>query len=97
LFPDTVPLSLPNLQLFGWQTFKRVGASLTINRLYKIVLVLSILIQLGFFFIAISVSLWIDQLVNSPIGDLASFQTLYKATSIAALVVGTLVSVDMTS
>ncbi|KAF8559361.1 hypothetical protein OG21DRAFT_1480717 [Imleria badia] len=36
---------------FGWQTFKRVGASLTISRVYKIVLTLSIVIQLSLFFI----------------------------------------------
>jgi hypothetical protein len=37
--------------MFGWQTFKRIGASLEINKLYKIVLVFSIGLQLGFFFV----------------------------------------------
>jgi hypothetical protein len=73
-------------QVFGWQTFKRVGASRTINRIYKIVLILSITIQLCLFFMLVTVSLWIDQLFNSTIGDLADFQTLYKVSSFITLV-----------
>ncbi|KAG6837874.1 hypothetical protein H0H93_013027 [Arthromyces matolae] len=71
---------------FGWQTFKRVGASLTINRVYKLVLTLSITIQLSVFFMAVTVSLWIDQLLSSAIGDLASFVALYKVSSFVTLV-----------
>ena len=37
--------------MFGWQTFKRIGASLEINKLYKLALVFSISLQLGFFFV----------------------------------------------
>ncbi|KAF8973685.1 hypothetical protein BDZ97DRAFT_1776283 [Flammula alnicola] len=73
------------IKLFGWQTFKRVGASLTINRVYKFVLFLSITIQLSLFFMIVTVSLWVDQLMNSVIGDLASFQKLYKVTSLITL------------
>jgi hypothetical protein len=75
------------VQLYGWQTFKRVGASLTINRIYKIVLTLSITIQLSLFFMVVTVSLWIDQLMNSAIGDLASFTVLYKVSSFITLAV----------
>jgi len=75
------------VKLYGWQTFKRVGASLTINRIYKIVLTLSITIQLSLFFMAVTVSLWIDQLMNSTIGDLATFTVLYKVTSFITLAV----------
>jgi len=74
------------VKLFGWQTFKRVGASLTINRIYKIVLVLSIIIQLGLFFMLVTVCLWIDQLWNSAVGDMADFKTLYKTTAIITLI-----------
>lgn len=35
----------------------------------------------------VTVSLWIDQLMNSVIGDLASFQRLYKVTSLITLAV----------
>ncbi|KAF8807694.1 hypothetical protein BYT27DRAFT_7100204 [Phlegmacium glaucopus] len=73
------------IKLFGWQTFKRIGASLTISRIYKLVLTLSITIQLSLFFMAVTVSLWIDQLMNSIIGDLAKFQTLYKISSFITL------------
>ncbi|KAG6844330.1 hypothetical protein H0H87_007688 [Tephrocybe sp. NHM501043] len=72
-------------KLFGWQTFKRVGASLAINRIYKIVLTLSITIQLSMFFMVVTVSLWIDQLFNSAIGDLVDFETLYKVSSFITL------------
>jgi hypothetical protein len=76
-----------SLQLFGWQTFKRIGASLSINRCYKIVLTLSITIQLSLFFMFISVSLWLDQLFNGLIRQSASFPVLNKVTSFVTLVV----------
>ena len=60
---------------------------MTINRIYKIVLTLSITIQLSLFFMIVTVSLWIDQLMNSSIGDMASFTILYKATSFVTLAV----------
>lgn len=75
------------IKLFGWQTFKRVGASLTINRVYKFVLILSITIQLSFFFIIATAALWIDQLYNGDIGKLADLKTLYRSFSIATLIV----------
>ncbi|KAF8634420.1 hypothetical protein AX15_000871 [Amanita polypyramis BW_CC] len=66
---------------FGWQTFKRVGASLVISRVYRLVLLLSIAIQLSLFFMATTVSLWIDRLVNSAIGDLDGSRVLYLVSS----------------
>lgn len=39
------------------------------------------------FFMVVTVSLWLDQLINSTIGDLADFQMLYKITSIVTLIV----------
>jgi len=74
------------IKLFGWQTFKRVGASLTINRVYKIVLTLSITIQLSLFFMVVTVALWIDQLFNGQIAQLAKLATLYKFMFTATLV-----------
>lgn len=71
---------------FGWQTFKRVGASLTINRIYKLVLVLSIVLQLSFFFMGATVSLWLDDLFNGAASRSASYVAFYKATSFATLV-----------
>ncbi|KAJ7923081.1 hypothetical protein B0H13DRAFT_1981617 [Mycena leptocephala] len=61
------------IKLFGWQTFKR-----DINRIYKLVLVLSISLQLSMFFIGATVSLFLDQLFNGWAGHLAGHSTLYK-------------------
>ncbi|PPQ63696.1 hypothetical protein CVT24_004276 [Panaeolus cyanescens] len=74
------------IKLYGWQTFKRIGASLTINRVYKLVLTFSIAIQLSLFFIVVTVSLWLDSLMNREIGEKVDFLKLYKATSFITVV-----------
>ncbi|TCD70634.1 hypothetical protein EIP91_002353 [Steccherinum ochraceum] len=79
-------LSWRLVKLFGWQTFKRVGASLTINRVYNVVLVLSIVIQLSGFFIAVSGGLWIDQVFNGEIGRFTTRPSFFKALMIIVLV-----------
>ena len=45
-------LSWRLIKTFGWQTFKRIGASLEINRIYMLVLIFSIGLQLAFFFVS---------------------------------------------
>ncbi|KAG2156515.1 uncharacterized protein EDB93DRAFT_1247221 [Suillus bovinus] len=72
-------------KLFGWQTFKRVGASIVISRVYKLVLVLSITIQLSLFFMVVAISLWLDQLFNGNIGRLNS-SSVYKPLLIITLI-----------
>jgi len=79
-------LSWKIIKLFGWQTFKRVGASLTIKRVYTYVLVLSINIQLALFFIVTSFGIWIDQLCNGPIGRMARHPMLYRTLIIVACI-----------
>ncbi|KLO19986.1 hypothetical protein SCHPADRAFT_863681 [Schizopora paradoxa] len=79
-------LSWRLIKLFGWQTFKRVGASRTINRVYMLVLSLSIAIQLSMFFIVVSIALWIDQLYNGSIGRLATSASVYKGVLITVLI-----------
>lgn len=74
------------MKLFGWQTFKRVGASLTINRVYNVVLVLSIVIQLSLFFIVVSGALWIDQISNGKIGKLTTQPTLFRSIMVVVLI-----------
>ncbi|KAJ7293166.1 hypothetical protein C8J57DRAFT_1041078 [Mycena rebaudengoi] len=74
----SIVLTWKLMKLFGWQTFKRVGASLTINRVYKLVLVFSITLQLALFFMGVAVSLFIDQLFNGWAGQLAWYSLLYK-------------------
>ena len=80
-------------KLFGWQTFKRVGASMTINRVYKLVLILSITIQLSLFFMVVTVGLWIDQLWNGQIAHLAKLAFVYKPVFIIVLVVSFCISI----
>jgi len=74
------------MKLFGWQTFKRVGASLTINRVYKLVLILLITIQLALFFMVVSLALWLDQLWNGQIGHLATLAHVYKPVFIVVII-----------
>ncbi|KAI0786109.1 hypothetical protein C8Q75DRAFT_304199 [Abortiporus biennis] len=66
------------IKLFGWQTFKRVGASLTVNRVYNFVLILSIIIQLCLFFIVVAGGLWLDQIYHGEIGRLSTRPELHK-------------------
>ncbi|EJD04260.1 uncharacterized protein FOMMEDRAFT_133567 [Fomitiporia mediterranea MF3/22] len=79
-------LSWRLFKAFGWQTFKRVGASRTINRIYKLVLTLSIAIQLSLFFIVVSIALWIDSLCNGAVGRLSTNPTLLKGLMVAVIV-----------
>ncbi|GJJ09564.1 hypothetical protein Clacol_003787 [Clathrus columnatus] len=74
------------MKLFGWQTFKRLGASLTINRIYKLVLIQSIAIQMALFFMVSTAALWIDQLYNGAVGHLATLGKVYKAGAIIMFV-----------
>ncbi|KAI0274892.1 hypothetical protein BC834DRAFT_978153 [Gloeopeniophorella convolvens] len=72
-------LSWRLIKLFGWQTFKRVGASRSINKIYKLILTLSIVIQLSLFFVIVTVALWLDQLYNGAIAVLAIRSNLYQS------------------
>jgi hypothetical protein len=74
--------------LFGWQTFKRVGASRSINRIYKLVLTLSIVIQLSLFFVVLAVALWLDQLYHGAIAIMATQSDVYQAFLMIIIVVG---------
>jgi len=72
-------LSFRLIKVFGWQTFKRVGASRSINRIYKLVLTLSIVIQLSLFFVVLAVALWLDQLYHGAIAVMATQSDVYQA------------------
>ncbi|KAJ8084390.1 hypothetical protein PM082_003159 [Marasmius tenuissimus] len=74
------------IKLFGWQTFKRVGASLAINRMYKLVLVMSIVLQLSIFFMGATCGLWIDNLFNGVAAKTAWYVPLYKATAFVTII-----------
>ncbi|KAI0095272.1 hypothetical protein BDY19DRAFT_878706, partial [Irpex rosettiformis] len=78
-------LSWKLMKSFGWQTFKRIGASLTISRAYRIILIFSITIQLSVFFVVVSVALWIDQVYNGDIGHLTKRAEMFKGIMISIL------------
>jgi len=74
------------VKAFGWQTFKRVGASRAVRRIYMNVLMLSIAIQLSAFFMCTAVALWIDQLWNGAVGSLATMSAVPKVSLIITLI-----------
>ena len=74
------------IKTYNWATFKRIGADRKISRVYKIVLSLSVTLQLSLFFIVVSMALWIDQLCNGFIGRLAKNMTLYRVIYIIVLI-----------
>ena len=65
-------------QLYGWATFRNIGASIKINRYYRLVLSLSILLQLDLFFLITWVALWLDQLCTGPVAPFLKHRTIYK-------------------
>jgi hypothetical protein len=66
------------VRVFGWQTFKRVGASLVVNRVYKLVLLLAIFVQVTFFFVVAIAGLWMYILYNSNLANWSASTTLFK-------------------
>lgn len=65
-----------------------MGASRAINRMYKLVLTLSIVIQLSFFFVVLAVALWLDQLSHGAIAVMATQSAVYQAFLMVVVVVG---------
>ncbi|WVF72881.1 hypothetical protein IAT40_007699 [Kwoniella sp. CBS 6097] len=67
---------------FGWQTFQRIGASTEMNRLYKLVLALSILLQLDAFVLVTFFALFLDQISRGPASyymrNCTLFQIIYS-------------------
>ena len=60
---------------------------MTINRIYKLVLTLSIVIQLSLFFVILAVILWLDQIYNGDIGVMATQSNIYQAFLMIIIVV----------
>ncbi|KAG9093933.1 hypothetical protein FRC07_011397, partial [Ceratobasidium sp. 392] len=74
------------LKTFGWLTFKRVGASFEINRIYRLVLSLGIVLQLSLFFLVVTMALWLQQLYNGLARADTSMAVLYKTIVIVQLI-----------
>lgn len=75
------------LKQFGWQTFKRVGASLSVNHMYKLVLGLSVVLQLSMFFIVSSIALWVEQISNGPAEFITEHTTAYQIFYLVIIIV----------
>ncbi len=67
------------------------GASLEINRIYKVILIFSVTLQLAFFCVIASMGLWIDFILNTLEGQNASFPVLFKVIAVAVCIVCTTV------
>ncbi|KAG8833768.1 hypothetical protein FRC17_010141 [Serendipita sp. 399] len=74
------------VKLFGWQTFKRIGASIQINRIYMIVLIFSVGLQMAFFFVIALMGVLVDVLCNSILGQTAENRNVYLAFAIMACI-----------
>ncbi|RXK35952.1 hypothetical protein M231_06775 [Tremella mesenterica] len=68
---------------FGWQTFQRIGASEKINKIYRLVMVLSIVLQLDVYLLVVFFALWIDQMTKGVAhyymhsGTCKTFEAIY--------------------
>ena len=64
-----------------------MGASMKIRTQYRVVLTLSVIIQLALFFIVASAGLWLDQLINGVASQITRQKVLYEAMTVLVLVV----------
>ncbi|KAF8175156.1 hypothetical protein BJ912DRAFT_822266, partial [Pholiota molesta] len=86
-----IALSLLSVKLFRVYTtesFSRVGASAKVHRMYKIVLLFSVCLQLSGFFSVAASGMWIDKVCHGAVRQLAAHSKLYLAAFIVTLVVG---------
>ena len=67
------------------------GASLEINRIYKVTLIFSVALHLAFFCVIASMGLWIDFILNTYEGRYASFPVLFQVIAVAVCIVCTTV------
>ncbi|KAH7322283.1 hypothetical protein B0J17DRAFT_245001 [Rhizoctonia solani] len=78
-------LSWRMCKVYGWQTFKRIGASRVMNQAYRLVLAFSIHLQCAVYFFVTSIALWVDELINGSIACFAEHQAVYKGIFIASI------------
>ncbi|KAG9121326.1 hypothetical protein FRC07_002746 [Ceratobasidium sp. 392] len=80
-----IVLSWRLCRVYGWQTFKRIGASRVMNRAYRLVLAFSIHLQLAVYFFVTSSALWVDELLNGPIACFAQHRSIYEGIFITSV------------
>ncbi|KAJ3992423.1 hypothetical protein F5050DRAFT_1579599 [Lentinula boryana] len=76
-------LALRLYKVYAQQSFNRVGASSQIHNIYKLVLVLSVCVQLGGFFAIASTAMWLDKASSGTIKSVAMHLALYRAVFVA--------------
>lgn len=81
----TAVISWRMCRVYGWQTFKRIGASQVMNQAYRLVLALSIHLQLAVFFFVVSSAMWVDELLNGPVACFAQHRTIYEGIFITSV------------
>ncbi|KLO11581.1 hypothetical protein SCHPADRAFT_905925 [Schizopora paradoxa] len=64
-------LSFNLFKIYAQESFKRVGADAKLNRLYKIILVFSVFLQLSVFFTISSSAMWVDELSTGAVRKVA--------------------------
>jgi hypothetical protein len=80
-------ISVKLFKVYASQTFSRVGASMEVHRVYKLVLVFSVGLQLSAFFTLASTSMWIDKICRGVVRMFADHSKLYLAAFIVILLV----------
>ena len=78
-------LSWRMCRVYGWQTFKRIGASVVMNRAYRLVLAFSIHLQVAIFFFVTSSALWVDELLNGSVACFAEHRDIYEGIFITSI------------
>ncbi|KIM37933.1 hypothetical protein M413DRAFT_448195 [Hebeloma cylindrosporum] len=79
-------LSFKLFQVYANQSFSRVGAPPKIHRIHKLVLFLSVCLQLTQFFSLASTALWLNKVCYGSMHHLTDHSNLYMATFIIMLV-----------
>ncbi|KAF8990258.1 hypothetical protein BDQ17DRAFT_1372156 [Cyathus striatus] len=78
-------VSFKLFKVYATRTFSRVGASLEVHKVYKLVLYFSVGLQLSAFFTLASTSLWIDKICRGVLKSFADHKKLYLAAFIIIL------------
>ncbi|KAJ6619019.1 hypothetical protein B0H10DRAFT_2027299 [Mycena sp. CBHHK59/15] len=79
-------LSYKLFKVYSVATFSRVGASKEINRVYKLVLLLSVTLQLAGFFTLVQTGLWVSKISFGGIRTLAEDFPMYLAALVVTVV-----------
>ncbi|EMD35052.1 hypothetical protein CERSUDRAFT_85786 [Gelatoporia subvermispora B] len=67
------------VKLYSKSTFQRAGPPPSVIKIYRYFLAIFVFLQLCVFFLVVAMSLWVDQLFNSPISLISSHTKLYDA------------------